>query len=405
MGICRSELIRDMIFVLMPIGIGIFANAMKGMIMGKKGIYDVLIVGAGPAGTSATVDLCRQGKTVLLLDRHSTPGHKACAGGLTIKTSTTLGYPVDPIIETRCRTLVIGNGFHRKTRFSGRNAVCAMAVRSRLDAFNREKAMASGAIFQKIQRIDSVEERESFVEVATSNSSIRAGFVIGADGAVSRIRKLTNGFEGIRYGFALEGIIPWKKSKMPEMAFDFHATASGYGWIFPKKDHLNIGLYTRDHTTPLTKDALVRYALKRLGTEDVRKISGNRMGMGGWRYHPKSPRVLLTGDAAGLVDPLLGEGLYNAVKSGRLAARAILTAMATDRSAASLYDRLLTPIRRDLLCGHLCALWFYKFPNLGYFVLTSPPVKYALMKGFALGMPLSRIMTHFFFLPFIKGRQ
>jgi len=362
---------------------------------------DVLIVGAGPAGSAAAYDLCRSGKSVLLLDRHTFPRHKACAGGLTVKTLQTLRYSVDPVIRKRCRRLVVGQGLDRKAEFCSRHMICAMTVRSELDTFCLEKAVAAGARFQTIDRINAIRKYRSFVDIITDGGSVRAAFLIGADGAHSRVRHLSGEFTRRYHGFAIEGRLPCDPQNLPKMEFDFQVAAAGYGWLFPKHNHINIGLFTGSPQVTHKKQDLRDYAWRKLGRKDVGAISGHHLGMGGWRYHPRCPRILLVGDAAGMVDPLLGEGLYNAVKSGQLAARAIRASGTSMQSAGFIYNRLLKNIRQDLLCCQLAALWFYRLPNFGHWALTSRPVKYSLMKGFALGLPFGRIGTGFFRLPFL----
>jgi len=367
--------------------------------------FDVIIVGAGPAGTAAAYDLRRAGLTVLLLDRHTFPRHKACAGGLTIKTLKTLRYSVDPVIQTRCRTLDIGKGLTRSIKFSGRGDICAMTVRSELDLFCLKKALAAGARFRVAGRILAVREFESHVDIRTTTGPLRAAFLIGADGVHSRIRRLTGEFTHHYQGFAIEGSWPINSADPPRMAFDFNVVPFGYGWVFPKGDHANIGLYSGSPVVALKKHHLYTYARRKLGRMDLQTVSGQPMGMGGWRYHPHRRRIPLAGDAAGLVDPLLGEGLFNAVRSGQLAARAIVSAQSNGKSAGFFYDRLLAGIRKDLLIGRLSAAWFYRWPNFGHWALTSRPVRFTLMKGFALGWPLGRIGLGFYRLPFLTIRK
>ncbi len=362
---------------------------------------EVVIVGAGPAGTAAAYDLSLAGKSVLLLDRHTFPRHKACAGSLTVKTLKTYRYSVDPVIVNRCRNLVIGKGYSRQVRFNGRQMLCAMTIRSELDAFCLEKARAAGAQFRTIGRIDSIRQNRDSVTLQTDAGILQAAFLIGADGARSRVRKLSGEFTNRFNGFAIEGTIPYSPNNLPGMEFDFNVIASGYGWIFPKHDHANIGLFTGSRSANLKKQDLLDYAWRKFGRKDVGNLSGHPMGMGGWSYRPQSHRVLLAGDAAGLVDPLLGEGLYNAVRSGQLAARAIVASELSEKSAGFIYGRLLKNIRQDLQYCRLAALWFYKMSNFGHWVLTSRPVKYSLMKGFAMGLPLGRIGTGFYRLPFL----
>jgi len=367
--------------------------------------FDVIIVGAGPAGTAAAYDLRQASLSVLLLDRHTFPRHKACAGGLTVKTIKALRYSVAPVIQSRCRTLDIGKGLTRSVKFSGPGEICALTVRSELDLFCLEKSLAAGARFRTANRILSVRESQNYVVLETADGPLKAAFLIGADGVHSRIRRLAGELTYGYKGFAIEGTLPIDPADPPRMAFDFNVVPSGYGWVFPKNDHANIGLFSGSPAVALHKRRLYAYARRKLGRTDLRHLSGHAMGMGGWRYPPRSRRILLAGDAAGLVDPLLGEGLYNAVRSGQLAARAIVSSQMNGKPAGSLYDRLLKGIRMDLRLGRLSAAWFYRWPNLGHWALTAKPVRYTLMKGFGLGWPLYRIGLGFYQLPFLTREK
>ena len=363
--------------------------------------FDVIIVGAGPAGAAAAYDLRLAGLSVLLLDRRTFPRHKACAGGLTVKTLNALRYAVDPVIQTRCRTLDIGKGLTRSVHFVGRRDICAMTVRSELDLFCLGKARTVGARFRVTDRILSIRETQNHVTLHTGSGPLKAAFLIGADGAQSRVNRLTGEFTRQTRGFALEGTLPIDPAAPPRMAFDFNVVPYGYGWVFPKSDHANIGLYSSSPAVALKKRHLYAYARRKLGRADLQNLSGHAMGMGGWRYRPRGRRILLAGDAAGLVDPLLGEGLYNAVHSGQLAAQAIVSSQSNGPPAGAVYDRLLGKIRWDLILGGLSAAWFYRWPQLGHWALTLKPVRYTLMKGFALGWPLGKIGLGFYRLPFL----
>jgi len=366
---------------------------------------DVIIVGAGPAGAAAAYDLRRAGFSVLLLDRHTFPRHKACAGGLTVKTLKALRYSVDPVIQARCRILDIGKGLSGSVEFSGGGEICAMTVRSELDLFCLEKALAAGARFMVADRILSIRESQNHVVLQTSAGALKTAFLIGADGTPSRIRRLTGEFTHHYQGFAIEGILPLNSVGPPRMVFDFNVVPAGYGWVFPKNNHANIGLYSGSPLVVLKKHHLLTYVRRKFGRTDLQHLSGHPMGMGGWRYHPRGRRILLAGDAAGLVDPLLGEGLFNAVHSGQLAAKAIVASQSNGIPAGSLYDRLLEGIRMDLRLSRLSAAWFYRWPNWGHWALTSRPVRFVLMKGFALGWPLGRIGTGFYRLPFLTMQK
>ena len=124
------------------------------------------------------------------------------------------------------------------------------------------------------------------------------------------------------------------------------------------------------------------------------RITGSPLGMGGWRYRPGCGRVLLVGDAAGLVDPLLGEGLYHAIISGQEAASAILDAMDSGRDACKTYAKGLMPIQRDLIFALAASNAFYMLPGMGHLLLISPPARIALMTGFSQGVSLLEIFRY-----------
>ena len=155
-----------------------------------------------------------------------------------------------------------------------------------------------------------------------------------------------------------------------------------------------MGLYTLRSDVKITRQDLVDYSVRRIGRPVPARITGSPLGMGGWRYRPGRGRVLLVGDAAGLVDPLLGEGLYHAIISGQKAASAILDAMNSGRDACETYAMGLMPIQRDLLFALAVSNAFYRLPGMGHLLLISTPARIALMTGFSQGMPLLDIFRH-----------
>jgi len=355
---------------------------------------DVVVVGAGPAGCAAAYDLASSGVRVLLLDRTEFPRRKVCAGGLTVKARGALHYSIEPVVQRTVCSLAVSCRLRRRRVFTGKEPVCHMVDRSTFDLFCLQKAMAAGADFKVVKRIDSIMETRGSVSMTADRGPVRCLYLIGADGVHSRVRMLTGRFPAIRYGFGVEGIVAILPGCDPEMGFDFDRVGGGYGWVFPKKDHINVGLYT--HRTParIRRKDLADYALRRLGSALPEQVGGYPLGMGGWRYRPGCGRVLLAGDAAGLVDPLLGEGLYHAIVSGRKAARAVADAMDTGCDACRSYESALTPIRRALLFARVAAAVFYRLPDMGYALLTSTAVRIPLMAGFARGMPLPDIFLN-----------
>jgi len=366
--------------------------------------YDVVIIGAGPAGCAAAYDLRASQRQVLLLDKREFPRGKTCAGGLTPKTLKALRYSVAPVVKKVCSRMVVGKGLHRKVMFNSRHPICAMTVRSQFDSFCLEKTMQRGASFDVVKTIDGIEETDTHVDLHTDKGIIRSKYMIGADGVNSRVRRLTHAFAGIKREFAIEGIIPMGKASQTEMEINFDRAISGYGWTFPKDDHVNVGLYSSMGSEKLSKQQLIQYSKDRFGDDAVEDVRGYPIGTGGWNYRPTHKRIILAGDAAGMADPLLGEGIFNAVKSGQMAALAVDQGLSEASGIDHIYNDLISGIKKDLMVGYRTSRWFYRYPGFGYTAMTFLPIKYALLKGFAMGWTLSQIIRKCYLLPFVRDQ-
>jgi geranylgeranyl reductase family protein len=402
--------------------------------------YDTLIVGAGPAGCAAAYDLARAGKRVLLLDKRSFPRHKACACGLTRKTMEALRYSVEPVVERVCKEIVLqiaerpGAGAladkGREVRVKTRNPICAMAVRETFDDFCLKQTLAQGAELRKIEGIVALREVDGGVEldVALSDGSVetlKAPVVIGADGSNGQMRRLeamlADGGEAqaakiaeepewYARGFALEAMVPYTAlpAKLPEgdgpldLVFDFSPIVGGYGWLFPKGDHINIGVggfvprtdNTANNDRPhekVTRALLNQYTMQKLGIDLAgigAHVTGQYLGLGGHAYVPHG-RVLLVGDAAGLVDPLTGEGIHSALVSGQAAAAALLEG----GDVAAAYARQLATLKETLAFSHRAARSFYATPERGFKVMRTPILRNLVLKTYADGLPHTKLLA------------
>ena len=407
--------------------------------------YDVLIAGAGPAGCAAAYDLAKAGNRVLLLDRRTFPRPKACACGLTRKTLKALRYSVDPVVERVCNEIVLQRAAEGTTaadksqevRIRSRSPICAMAVRERFDDFCLKQTLAAGAELRKIETIAGLRELPTHIELeivtATGPETLRAPILIGADGSNGQTRRLTEGkFQGpglsvqnaadvpqhersldhgpstleppwYTRGFALEALVPYDAlpQALPggdaphDLVFDFSPIPGGYGWLFPKGDHINIGVGAfapADSDAQLksvTRALLTEYTREKLGVALPKEVTGQHLGMGGHAYIPRG-RVLLTGDAAGLVDPLTGEGIHSAIISGQAAAAAIL---GTENDVAAAYARHLAPLQETLAFSHRAAQAFYREPARGFRAMRLPFLRSLVLKTYADGVPHIRLLT------------
>ncbi len=365
-------------------------------------VWDAIVVGAGPAGCAAAYDLATSGRSVLLLDRCAFPRPKACAGGLTIKAVRALRYSIEPVVVATVCRIQVSKDLDAATCLNSSRPVCVMTVRADLDAFCLKQTVGAGARFRRVGQIGGLREADDAVVLSTSEGELHARFIIGADGANSQIRRLIGDSTWFRAGFALEAQVP-SAGPASEMHLDFGVVRDGYGWMFPKAGHVNVGLYSESHAHKITRSALAQYIRRKLGAEEFHCVIGQYLGMGGCADLASRKRVFLVGDAAGLVDPLTGEGIYNAIASGQAAARAINSELNGAASAAEVFGSELGEMRLDLALSQRAARKFYGNIDWGYAALTFPLVRNVALRTYLEGLNFGGAMKRYsFVVPYLS---
>jgi geranylgeranyl reductase family protein len=355
--------------------------------------WDAIVVGAGPAGCAAAYDLAAAGRAVLLLDKADFPRHKACAGGLTRKSLRALRYSVVPVIRTTVSAIVVEKRRGEAATLSSRSSVCAMTVREELDTFCLEQTRSAGAQFARVGAVIEIDAGPDEVVIRTAEGSFRGRFLIGADGVHSRIRQLVCGDRPawFRRGFALEAEVQPAKGNAADLIFDLAPVRRGYGWVFPKCDHLNVGLYTESAGEKLDRNALMAYVGARFGDAAVGNVTGQYLGFGAETAPPAGRRIFLVGDAGGFADALTGEGIYGAIASGQAAAAAIVEDLRGGKPAHQVFADRTRPLRQDLLLSASGARWFYSNLDLGFRALTAPVFRGAVINAYANGTKIAAL--------------
>ncbi|MBV8631607.1 MAG: geranylgeranyl reductase family protein [Silvibacterium sp.] len=352
--------------------------------------WDAIIVGAGPAGCAAAYDLASAGHEVLLLDKADFPRQKACAGGLTVRGLKALRYSVEPVVRQKIARMRLERDADRATTMGRRTACCFMTVRQELDEFCFRKTLARGPQFRRIRAIDAIEQDSSGVNVSFDGEMLRGRFLVGADGVHSRVRQLTGMGEGWFWrAFALEGTLPMAKAATQDLVFDFAPVRDGYGWIFPKGDHLNVGLYSYAVDERIDRARLAGYISARFGAQADSMI-GQYAGFGAAQHQPGEDRVFLTGDAGGFADPLTGEGIYFAIASGQAAAAAIEQGLTSGVPAYREFAQETAPIRADLALRTSAARWFYRSLDAAFRLLSMPLTHGPALSAFVDGSDLRK---------------
>lgn len=307
--------------------------------------YEAVVVGGGPAGSAAAFTLAAAGRKVCLIDKATFPRDKLCGGGLTFRSKREF----ERVFKRRWKSELINSSqdvsFFSKGRFLASFKVGAniyFTTRLGFDHYLLMLARDAGATLMLGDGVDEIDLDHSRVKLR-SGRTIGFDFLIGADGVNSRVASTLYGraFDPATVAFALEAEVP--RDRLPHQSdrveFDFSAARWGYGWVFPKRETLTIGIGGLHRLNPDLRERLDAYfRAKGLKAGDY-KVKGQFLPAD-YRAVPGRANVLLCGDAAGAVDPISGEGIPFAMQTGAAAGRAVAMALAqpSGLSALAIYS-------------------------------------------------------------------
>ena len=354
--------------------------------------YDVIIVGAGPSGCTCAYELVKSKKKVLIIDKSSFPRHKPCAGGITMKTFNHLPINIDHLIQHTAQDMIFNFGGNKKIKLSHNKGSCVMVIREEFDEYFFKETVKIGASFLKINKIESITTSGDEVILNIDNTLYKCDYLIGADGANSTVRKLTSNYNYTNPVFAYEGIVEKKETDFPtEFAFNKY----GYAWIFPKDKHYNVGignLISKSKNRNVKKRDLYEFVEKRFKSMKITNITAFPIGTEGDHYKSVSSNIFLVGDAAGLAESLLGEGIYNAVLSGKFVAKSIINSYNNlNVEAKDNYNEFLSHLTNELQLYRKGSKILYGFPFISYWMMRFGLGK-KFMNGYSEGKTLSEIM-------------
>jgi geranylgeranyl reductase family protein len=344
--------------------------------------FDAIVVGAGPAGSTFAYRIASAGANVLLLDRARFPRDKPCGGGLTGRAVRLLPEPVDAVVEDRAARVRLRAHYRGGYERTSSSPLVLLTQRARLDALLAERAAAAGADFRDGVRVDAVDG----TTVRFAGGSATGGVLIGADGANGIVARSLGLAEEITHGVALEGNAPYDSAYRSTLLLEFGVVPGGYGWLFPKAEHLNVGVGGWQAEGPRLRGHLARLCdVYGIEVDELTGLRGHRLPMRRPQAVLASGRAAVIGDAAGLVDPFSGDGIYEALLSAKLASEAALDVLAGREETLEPYHDALTA----KVAGLLSSSWKLKraidrFPRLGLAIVRAPilwPVIEATVNG------------------------
>jgi len=341
-------------------------------------VFDVIIVGAGPSGSTLGYYLSHKGFKVLIIEKKKLPRYKPCGGGVTRRASNILPFDFNHVVEDYSLTAKIL--LNNKEVFSKAfdSPVVSMVMRDKFDLFLINKAKGQGVVVKYKTKFLSIDGDPGCLTVKTSKGYYKTNIIVGADGVLSKVAKELKLNIDYKIMVALGAELYFSDKKILDrykttVHYDFGVIRHGYGWVFPKADHLSVGVLSVVRKDKSIKSQFYKYLkTKKLdANSEIKTLRAHLIPYNpakGNRY--ANDKGLIIGDASGHVDPITGEGVYYAIKGAQIAAKTIINYLNNDIQSLEKFNvELKRQISKDLERAKILASLLYSFPAFGYKVL------------------------------------
>ena len=337
--------------------------------------YDVIVIGAGPAGATAGYELAQKGLDVLILEKKKLPRDKTCAGLVSAKAAELLDFDIGPVVEQVTNNVELSFQLNERFKKHSPMPVGSTVRRDRFDYLLAMKAKEAGASIIDGEEVKKLEALPNGVEVLTTNHTFTGLIVIGADGACGITARSAGLMKKVETRVTIEAKVSVSQERKSEnrdstIQMDFGVVTGGYGWVFPKRGCLSVGAVAHPQFTkelkPYLKKLLSSLGLK---SSSVERFRSYPLPM----RNPEDPiqkeRILLLGDSAGLTDPLSGEGICYAIKSAQLAGLVVEKCVKEGRINLQPYQDLVDSQIMPVFDDSRAFLSFYSYFPRSYFDL------------------------------------
>lgn len=342
--------------------------------------YDVVVVGAGPAGSRAAYAAVRAGADTLLVDRAEFPRYKTCGGGLIGPTLRSLPDGFDVPVQqriTKASFTIRGRSYYGQR---AGDRILSLVNRAEFDTALLDAAAAAGAQVRAGVTVSSLREEAGVVTLSTSDGEIRARAAVGADGSASRTGRYVGvEFRQVDLGLEVE-LAPDEAARATwsgRVHLDWGPTPGSYAWVFPKRDVLTVGVIMAKGSPAETKQYLTDFVAQQgLSALPVVRDSGHLTRCRTADSPLGRGRVLVAGDAAGLLEPWTREGISYAVRSGALAgaaaARIATGGTSPEEGLASYTREVERELGAEMAVGEQALRAFERHPRAFHTMLRTP---------------------------------
>jgi len=340
-----------------------------------KQSYDVIIVGAGPAGAMLAYELAKNGVDVLVLEKETLPRYKCCAGGVTSKAAKLLGFDFSDAVENVVYEVNVGFDLSNSYLRRHNEPLMYMVMRDAFDYLLAKRAQQAGAVLIDGQEATEIQVSGDWVQVYSGDKVFRSRLVVGADGAYSIAAREMDMRRSLEYIMGIESEVAVSEAKLAKWKsralLDLGCVPGGYAWVFPKRNHLSVGVGCIVSKAKQLRGCYDRF-LKSLGFDGYTVVRSSShliptCSKGRFVWQDKA---LLVGDAAGLADPLTGEGIHGAILSAELAASVIKESLSCGKVNLEDYQKAVDEkILSELRIARVLSRIFVHFPHLSFTIL------------------------------------
>jgi geranylgeranyl reductase family protein len=311
-------------------------------------MHDLLVIGGGPAGATCARRAAKGGLDVVLIEKDVHPRDKPCGGALSPRAIELLGFDIKDAIERAFQAALVYTPIGKKTILTRDGFEAYLVNRSEFDRILLERARQAGVEVIQGTKIVAIEQLRKGIRALSVGDSYKGHLLVGADG----VNGITSRRLGIRKRWEPKSVALCINAEFPAESSDIESVMTikgyeqnvinlfyglvntGYGWCFPKRESLNIGIGCRmDSASNLRYkwNSLIKQIERSKKIKlDISKKTSARVPLGGGKDRIIARRTMLIGDAAGLASPVSGEGISYAIESGLLAAEIACEAVAEE---------------------------------------------------------------------------